>query len=119
VSVAIAHATDTFIPDSRQEPNAAVTAAALDDFRLPSIFRAVPNSVENGSTVEPSWLYHAQEPSRLPDGPPPAATAVADALLPIVDQYSLPDLPTTAVSPALRNSSGTVSRAAPDRKSVG
>jgi len=112
VSVALAHATATFIPDSRQGPIAASTEAALVDPRLPSIFRAVPNSDEYGSTVEPSWLYHAQEPSLLPDGPSPAAIAVADAFLPIVDQYSLLDLPTTAVSPTLRESSSTVSRAA-------
>lgn len=70
VIVATALATTTVIPDSHQRPNAAYTAAALEDPRLSSIFRAEPNSDEYGSTVEPTWLYHAQEPSLLPDGPP-------------------------------------------------
>jgi hypothetical protein len=68
VIVATTHVTPTVVPDSHQRSNAASTAAALEVLRLPSIFRAEPNSDEYGSTEEPSWLYHAQEPSLLPGG---------------------------------------------------
>ncbi len=69
VSVATAHATTTVAPDIHQGSNKASTAAAFEDLRLPSIFCAEPNLVDYGSTVEPTRLCLAQEPSLLPDGP--------------------------------------------------
>ena len=69
VSVATTHAPTTVVPASHQWSNAASTAAALKDLRLPWIFRAESNPVENGSTVEPTRLCLAQELSLLPDGP--------------------------------------------------
>ena len=69
VSVATTHAPTTVVPASHQWSNAASTAAAFEDLRLPSIFRAESNPVENGSTAEPTQLCLAQEPSLLPDGP--------------------------------------------------
>ncbi len=50
VSVATTHASTTVVPASHQWSNAASTAAAFKDRRLPSIFRAESNPVENGST---------------------------------------------------------------------
>jgi hypothetical protein len=55
-SVANTHASTTVVPASHEWSNAASIAAAFKDLRLPSIFCAKSNPVENGSTIEPTRL---------------------------------------------------------------
>jgi hypothetical protein len=70
VSVAITHATTTVLSLTViKGPMQLLQRLLLRIFDCHRIFRAEPNLVDYGSTVEFARLCLAQEPSLLPDGP--------------------------------------------------